>query len=54
VTVQIIVLNEGNDEALIYFGGNAEQVIANAQEFSPTFANKTISLVNYRGYGARA
>jgi hypothetical protein len=51
VTVQIIVLNQGNDEALIYFGGNAEPVIANAQDFSSAFGNKTIYLVNYRGYG---
>lgn len=49
--LEIIVLNKGNDEALIYFGGNAEAVVANGQEFSSNFSDVTTYLVNYRGYG---
>lgn len=51
VNLEIIVLNEGNENGLIYFGGNAEAVAFNAQEFASKFPNKTIYLVNYRGYG---
>lgn len=51
LTLEIIVLNQGRENALIYFGGNAEAVVANAQSFSEKFTNKTIYLVNYRGYG---
>ena len=50
-TVSVIVLNKGNDEALIYFGGNGEAVINNARNFTSVFTNKTVYLVNYRGYG---
>jgi hypothetical protein len=49
--IEIIVLNRGNEDAFIYFGGNAEAVVANANEFSNHFLNKTMYLVNYRGYG---
>lgn len=51
VSLKIIVVNKGNENALIYFGGNAEAVVFNAQEFSSKFPNTTIYLVNYRGYG---
>jgi pimeloyl-ACP methyl ester carboxylesterase len=51
VSIEIIVVNEDNNKAFIYFGGNAETVIANAQDFSFAFPNRTIYLVNYRGYG---
>ncbi|MDD2950456.1 MAG: alpha/beta fold hydrolase, partial [Sulfuricurvum sp.] len=49
--LKIIVLNEGHDDAILYFGGNAEAVDAYQQEFSQYFNNYTIYLVNYRGYG---
>jgi pimeloyl-ACP methyl ester carboxylesterase len=51
VNIQVIVLNKGNKNAFIYFGGNAEAVIHNALEFSINFPSRTIYLVNYRGYG---
>jgi fermentation-respiration switch protein FrsA (DUF1100 family) len=51
VNIEIIVLNKGNDKAFIYFGGNAEEVIANAQDFTLAFPDRTIYLVNYRAYG---
>lgn len=46
-----IVLNQDNEDALIYFGGNGEAVVANASEFTEAFSAKTVYLVNYRGYG---
>ena len=49
--LEIIALNKGNAKALIYFGGNAEAVVANAEDFSSNFSDTTIYLVNYRGYG---
>jgi fermentation-respiration switch protein FrsA (DUF1100 family) len=51
VNIKVIVLNRSNENALIYFGGNAEAVIHNAPDFSINFPRKTIYLVNYRGYG---
>jgi pimeloyl-ACP methyl ester carboxylesterase len=51
-TVQIWRLAAENKDAVIYFGGNAEDVAQNIGQFSRTFPDKTIYLVNYRGYGA--
>ena len=51
VTLKVIVLNQGEKEAIIYFGGNAEAVVYNAQHFLDTFPDHTIYLLNYRGYG---
>lgn len=50
-TLEIITLNEGNAQALIYFGGNNETVANRAKEHISDFPNQTIYLVNYRGYG---
>lgn len=44
-------LNGGRDRAIIYFGGNAEQVSANVPMFAEIFREATVYLVNYRGYG---
>jgi len=49
--ISVIVLNEGKSNALIYFGGNGEAVVFNAERFIPAFTDVTIYLVNYRGYG---
>ena len=38
-------------DALIYFGGNGEDVAGNIAEFSLAFADRAVYLVNYRGYG---
>jgi pimeloyl-ACP methyl ester carboxylesterase len=51
-TVQIWRLAAEKEEAVIYFGGNAEDVAQNIGPFSSTFPDKAIYLVNYRGYGA--
>jgi uncharacterized protein len=39
------------DRALIYFGGNGDDVAANIAPFAAAFPGVTIYLVNYRGYG---
>lgn len=38
-------------EALIYFGGNAEDVSRNMPDFSTAFPNRAIYLLHYPGYG---
>lgn len=52
VVLNVIVLNQGKDEAILYFGGNGEAVVGNAYFFNKTLSDYTIYLVNYRGYGA--
>jgi pimeloyl-ACP methyl ester carboxylesterase len=37
--------------ALIYFGGNAEDVAGNVEAFADAFPGHSLFLVNYRGYG---
>ncbi len=49
--LEVIVLNKGNAKALIYYGGNGEAVVANAEGFVSNFSDVTTYLVNYRGYG---
>ena len=50
-SIEVIVLNEGKNDALLYFGGNAESVIYNAEDFLTSFPFHTVYLLNYRGYG---
>lgn len=38
-------------DAIVYFGGNAEDVSLNLREFSSWFPEQAVYLVNYRGYG---
>lgn len=49
--LNIIVLNKGQQKAILYFGGNSEPVAINAERFSKIFPDYTVYLVNYRGYG---
>ena len=51
VDLRIIVLNPGSDQAVLYFGGNADSMALNAPELSFVLPELTIYLVNYRGYG---
>jgi hypothetical protein len=37
--------------ALLYFGGNAEDVAGNVEPFTAAFPDRSLYLVNYRGYG---
>ncbi len=46
------ILNKGQQKALIYFGGNAEDITDNITLFKDLFKNYTVYLVNYRGYGS--
>ncbi len=41
----------GGDPAIIYFGGNAEAVEYNIDDFQHLMSDYTVYLVNYRGYG---
>jgi len=51
-TVQVWRLAAEKEDAVIYFGGNAEDVAQNIGQFARIFPDKAIYLVNYRGYGA--
>ncbi len=51
VHIKVWTLNPGKEKALIYFGGNAENVAYNIDDFRTLFADRTVYLVNYRGYG---
>lgn len=45
------VINPGNDKALQYFGGNAEQIEQHVELFKSALPHYTVYLVPYRGYG---
>jgi len=51
VRIKVWTLNPGKKKALIYFGGNAENVAYNINDFQALFSDRTVYLVNYRGYG---
>jgi uncharacterized protein len=46
------VVNPGRPAAILYFGGNAEAVQANRDDFARWFPGHTVYLLAYRGYGA--
>ncbi len=46
------VVNPGRPRAIVYFGGNAESVQKNRQEFARWLPGYSVYLVAYRGYGA--
>ncbi len=45
------VLNPGKPRALIYFGGNAEAIENNIDNFESIFEDYSVYMVHYRGYG---
>ena len=49
--INVIVANPGKEQALIYFGGNAESVGYSSERIAHDFPHYTVYLVNYRGYG---
>ena len=51
IRLNLIVGNAGSAEAVIYFGGNAESVARSAPDLITTLSDKTVYLLNYRGYG---
>lgn len=49
--IKASIINSGRGKAIIYFGGNAENVDNNALSFTQLFTDHTVYLVKYRGYG---
>ena len=45
------VLHPGKARAVIYFGGNSEQITNRRDYFDSLFADYSVYLINYRGYG---
>jgi len=50
-TLQLSVSLNQRQQAMIYFGGNAEQVALNLPAFSAAFPAHDLYFVHYRGYG---
>lgn len=49
--IRVVIANPGLSNAIIYFGGNDEQVNLTVPHFSKLFPRHTTYLVHYRGYG---
>jgi pimeloyl-ACP methyl ester carboxylesterase len=49
--IKVWVVPRPGGRALIYFGGNAEDVAGNIDFFAAAFPDRSLFLVNYRGYG---
>lgn len=49
--LKVWVVSRPGSRALLYFGGNAEDVGGNIEEFATAFPQHSLYLVNYRGYG---
>ena len=47
--INIIVLNEGHKNAILYFGGNAESMAESADYIAKQFPEFTVYLMDYRG-----
>ena len=50
-TLQGWVVNEGQPKALIYYGGNSENIANNITFFEEELSDYTVYLIPYRGYG---
>ena len=50
-SINIIVLNEGHENAILYFGGNGESMALSSDYIAQQFPNFTCYLMDYRGYG---
>ncbi|MEE4312960.1 MAG: alpha/beta fold hydrolase [Desulfofustis sp.] len=50
-TLRVWRVGDSSERALIYFGGNAEDVALNCTSFKQLFPGWTVYLPNYRGYG---
>ena len=49
--VQVSIRPHEGPKALIYFGGNAEDVSRNLPEFAEAFPDHALYLMHYRGFG---
>jgi fermentation-respiration switch protein FrsA (DUF1100 family) len=54
VGLKIWQLHGSSRKAVLYFGGNAEDVSAKISEFDAIFPDRAVYLVHYRGYGGNA
>ncbi len=54
LSLKVWQLHANARHAVIYFGGNAEDVAAKAAEFAAMFPDRAVYLVHYRGYGGNA
>jgi pimeloyl-ACP methyl ester carboxylesterase len=54
IKLKVWQLHGESPRALIYFGGNAEDVSAKISEFDAAFPDRAVYLVHYRGYGGNA
>jgi len=50
-SINVIVVNDRKEKAILYFGGNGDTVARSAFAFDRFFPDHTVYLVNYRGYG---
>ncbi|MBE9610035.1 alpha/beta hydrolase [Chitinilyticum litopenaei] len=50
-TLQLAVQHHDGDEALIYFGGNREDVSQTLSDYAAAFPGRAIYMLHYRGYG---
>ncbi|HWS67515.1 MAG TPA: alpha/beta fold hydrolase [Steroidobacteraceae bacterium] len=50
-TLRVSVRAHASPKALIYFGGNAEDVSLSLPDFSSAFPDRALFLLHYRGYG---
>ena len=51
ISINVIVLNEGHENAILYFGGNAESMAQSSDYIAQQFPTFTVYLMDYRGYG---
>ena len=49
--LKVWVVERAGSRALLYFGGNAEDVAGSIDLFAAAFPDRSLYLVNYRGYG---
>ena len=49
--IKVWTVERPGGRALVYFGGNAENVAADVAPFAKAFPDRSLYLVNYRGYG---
>lgn len=51
LTINVTAVNPNNAEAILYFGGNAEDVSYSVPHLAAAFPGKALYLMHYRGYG---
>ncbi len=51
-SINVIVLNKGHTNAILYFGGNAESMAQSSAYIAEQFPHLTVYLMDYRGYGS--